>query len=381
MERTTRIASTLSLIGAFLIFINTLWIAMNGSPLVFYSYQVSSVEDLTTPGAPLWARLTLGFQGIVEGPLSILWLIISVINLYFAISFYLRPERPEKPSSFTLLFSLLSIFVGGGFIIGFALALIGSVMGLQSRLPVGETFFVKLLRSAKLDSKLFTEVIKQKNVMREAAFTVLFINFLSGLGCNLYTLNVDKIIHSSDTSFRILLLGQISYDASVISNSIINMGLGILKWLLLTLIIYLVGTKLMGNPSEFDEVARAVAFTYAPICFQLFIPLIFTNQPFLTLQYPMTIYFVTNIWMISALIVAVKHLFDLPTRETIGTVSLAGTIYWLTVYKIVFPMFNVVDPTFKVPGVMFNIQPLSLVLILVTLSIIISFLCGTFTKR
>lgn len=382
MERTRNIAAILSLIGTFLIFLNTLWVAINGSPLIFFLYQVFSVDDLTTAGSPLWARVALGFLGIVGGSLIILWIIFSVINLYFGMSYYLRPERPEKPCFFILLFSLLSVFVGGGFIIGSVLATIGSVMGFQSRLPAKETFFVKLLRSAKLDPELFTEVIKKKTVMREAAFAVLFINFLSGLGCTLYTFNVDKIMHSSyDAAFRILLLGEVFYDASVLNASIINMGIGILKWLLLTLIIYLVGTKLMGHPSEPDEAARAVAFAYAPICLQVFIPLIFTNEPFLTFHYPMTIYFVTNFWMIFALIVAVKCLFNLSTRETIGTVSLAGTIYWLTMYKIVFPMFKVVDPTFKMPGVMFDIQPLSFLLILVTLSTIISFLCGTFTKR
>ena len=279
------------------------------------------------------------------------------------------------------VFSILSIFTGGGFIIGLVLGVIGCGMGLQSRKILTETFFGKLLGAARLDSKLYKLVKEDPRTLGEAALAIIFVNILSGLGSGLYLFNADKILNSSssDAPFKILLLGQVFFDTSVLTSPLINISIAIFKWLILSLIIYLVGVKLASLRSEFDGIARSIAFAYAPIGLQVFVPLVFSNQPFLTSQWPMAIFLITNFWMIFALVVAVKQSMNLSIGKAMGLVMLTGTIYWLIIYKMIFPVAHLSG--FDIPGIQFDLQPMELVLALASLSVILSILLGVFKRR
>lgn len=371
----------LTLLGAILIFVNTMLVAANGAPIVISSYPVSSVNDLITSEKPFWGRISLGIRGFVEGPLMLFWITLATINLFLSILLYLKPRKLEMQSFFVIAFSVLSIFTGGGFMIGLVLGVIGGGLGLQSRLAPGETFFGKLLRAARLDSKLYKLVKENPGTLSEAVLVIVFVNILSAVGSSLYLLNTDKILNPSSPQapFEILLLGQIFFDISVLAPPLINISIAICKWLLLSFIIYLVGTKLASLSSEFDGIARSIAFAYAPICLQVFFPLVFSNQPFLTSHWPMTIYFVTNIWMIFALIVAVKQSMNLPTTRAMGVVMLTGAIYWLIIYKMIIPVASISG--FNIPGIRFDLQPTELVLALASLSVIMSLLLGVFKRR
>lgn len=309
--RTSTIAAKLCLIGTMLIFLNVLAIAYNGSSIVVSSYPVSGVEELVNAGRPLWYRISFGVQSFVEGPLIILWLIISVITLISSISLYLNPDRPRRPGLFIFVLSIISFLAGGGFIIGSFLAIFGSGMGYQWRTPIAETFFGKLIRAAKLDSKIFLSIKKNPMTLREAAIVIMLVSFLSGLGSSLYIFNVNKIAHSSlETTTRILLLGETLFDLSIFNLPLTYIGLSILKWILLSLLIYFFGSKLPGKAVEFDAVARVTAFAHVPLSLQVLMPFVFLNQPFLTDFWPSVVVLVADIWMVFALIVAVKALFE-----------------------------------------------------------------------
>jgi len=372
-HRTTVMAARLSVIGTFLILVNVLLIATNGSPIVISSYYVSSVDKLTTTGQSLWCRFALGARGIMEGPLMSIWTIFAVAGFFFAVLLILKPERPLVPSLFILLFSILSVFIGGGFVIGLILGVIGGAMSLQPRETVGETFFIKFIRAARLDSKLFAAVKDNPKGMREAAFAIIFVNMLSGLGYAVWNHNVDMILSSPNAAFRALLLGEVFYDVSMIGPPLTYVGLSVLKWILLSVIIYLIAVKILRRSAELDEVARVTAFAYAPIILQVFLPLLYMNEPFLTIHWPLALFFVTNIWMTFALVVAVRQTFDLSIRKAIGVVMLAGIIYWLLVYKMVVP-------TLHVPGIYFDVQPEGMLLGLVSCAITLSIFLGTLTK-
>lgn len=371
----------LTLLGTILIFVNTILVAAYGAPIVISSYPVSSVNDLIAPGDPFWGRISLGIRGFVEGPLMLFWITLATINLFLSILLYLDPRELEMRNSFVIVFSLLSIFTGGGFMIGLILAVIGGGLGFQSRQAPGETFLGKLLRAAKLDSKLFKWVKENPGTLTEAILVIAFVNILSGMGSSLYLFNTDKILNSASTQgpFEILLLGQVFFDVSVLAPPLINISIAIFKWLLLSLIIYLVGTKLASLGSEFDEIARSIAFAYAPIGLQVFLPLVFSNQPFLTSHWPMAVFFVTNFWMIFALIVAVKQSMDLPTGRAIGVVMFTGAIYWLIVYKMIIPVADISGV--NISGIWFDLQPMELVLALASLAVIMSVLLGVFKRR
>lgn len=379
-QNSINIGLLLTLLGAILIFVNTMLVAANGAPIIISSYSISSVNDLVTSENPFWGRISLGIRGFVEGPSMLFWITLATINLFLSILLYLDPRKLQMRSLFVIVFSVLSIFTGGGFMIGLVLGVIGCGLGLQRQAP-GETFLGKLLRAARLDSKLYRLVKQNPGTLTEAVLVIVFVNILSAVGCSLYLFNTDKILNSSSPQgpFEILLLGQVFFDNSVLSPPLINIGIAIFKWLLLSLIIYLVGTKLISLGSEFDQIARSIAFAYAPISLQVFLPLVFSNQPFLTSHWPMAVFFVTNIWMIFALIVAVKQSMDLPTRRAMGLVMLTGAIYWVIIYKMIIPVAYMSGV--NIPGIWFDLQPIELVLALVSLSVIMSLLLGVFKRR
>lgn len=402
-------AAQLSIIGATLIFVNVMFAALNGAPLLISSYPVSSIEQIApevlseqgkvvyvgmnaldvlanTPGGkirykPFWGRISFGILGQVQSPLMLLWITLAVINLFLAILLYLKPEKPEMLGYLIVIFSILSIFTGGGFIIGLIFGVIGGIMTLQWRMTPGETFFGKFVRAARLDSRLYDMVKENPGVTKEAVVLLVFVNILSGLGSGLYTYNSDKILNSvGKVPFRILLLGEVFFDISVLAVPLIYIGIAILKWLALSSIIYFVGARLVGRSSEFGNIARSVAFSYTPISLQVLLPLLFSNEPFLTLNWPMVLYFITNFWMIFALVIAVRQSLDLSTGRSIGVIMLAGAAYWLIIYKMMIPMLFP-ESEYPFPGIRFVLEPLPLLLALVSCSVIFSILLGVFKRR
>jgi len=378
---TAKIAARLCLIGTVLVFANVLVIAYNGSSVILSSYPVSSVEELVNPGRPFWLRIAFGVQSFVAGPAIVLWGIISVIALISAILLYRNPDRPTMYGSAIFVLSVLSFLAGGGFIIGSILAILGSGIGFQWKSSLEETFFGKLFRVARLDSKVFLSIKEDEKLLRTATFLFIFINFLSGLGNNLYTINVQAITGSLDVASRILLLGETVFaygGQSMLYLPMIYIGLSVLKWMLLSLLIYVLGAKLVGRTVEFDAVARVTAFAYTPIIFQIFMPFVFSNQPFLTAQWPLLVFFVTNLWMIVALLFAIKALFQIGMRKALGTILFVGPIYWILTYKFLIPF---VFPFGQIPGFVFILNPIEMVFALFSMSILLSFFLGAFSKR
>lgn len=372
---TSIVASRLSLIGAILIFINVLMIASEGSSLIISSYPVSSVENLLKAESSFWYRISFGIPSLVAEPFPVIWLSVSVIILLSAIFVNLGTQVSSLPNFLILVLSLCSFFAGGGFIFGSLLGIIGSSIGIQWRKPLGETFFGKLIRVMKLDSEIFVTIKENPNLLHEAVFIIIFSNLLSGLGCSLYIFNVNKILSSPIAAEQVLLLGETLLDISVLNLPIIYIGLAIIKWISLSSIIYFIGSKLLGIETEFNALARSIAFTYAPICLQIFLPFIFLSQPFLTTHWPLTIFFLTNFWMIFALIIAVKQLFKITTKNAMAIVMLGGSVYWLLVYRFMLPtIFG------AIPGIFFDIGPNEFVLALISISAVLSFLLGVFRK-
>jgi len=386
MEGQTRnVACKLSLVGAILIFINTMSVAINSSPLII-SHSIPYTNNVNaTVHAILdetsWARLSLGLPGLIEGPFVVVFLTIASLNLFLSLAICVA-RRIENLSLLILVLTLLSAMVGGGFIIGLILGVLGSTLGLNPRAPLKQNFFVKIFRAIRLDSALFSEAKNTPTKLRESAFTIIFINIISSLGCGIYTYNAEKIINSTpENAFRILVLGDVFWDNSILSLPIINVSLAVLKWILLSCLLYFVGTKMMGCDVDLSQIARVIPFAYAPIMIQALLPIIFGSEPLLSINWPTAILFVSNLWMILALILATKQVFDITTMKATGVVMFSGTMYWLIVYKMMYPMFQLADPAFRMPGIMLDITPLNFVLIFVSVAVFISIVMGVFARR
>lgn len=373
----TPTTNQLLVLGALLILINTIVIALNGMPIIISSYPVSLTpeqvwEDLVASNNPWW-RISFGVYSLVEGSLIFFWIGLASVNLLLVILTYFKRERAYF---LIMLFSILSIFAGGGFVIGLLLAVIGSSMGLQSSIPTKETFFGRLILALKLDSEFYGSIKEKTQAPKYAMAVVVFINVLSGLGGSVYVYNAQLIINSTspETAFRILLLGDIFVDGSAFWTPFIYIGVGIMKWLLLSFLLYLIGGMLWGGTEEFGKIAQSTAFAYTPIGLQVFLPFVFSNEPLLTTHWPLAIFLVTNIWMLLALLTAIKKSMNLAAKDAISLVALCSTLYWLIVQ-------GMMNPVLHIPGIQFALQPLELVLALVSCSVVLSILLGTFSKR
>lgn len=334
-EKTSNLPFILSLIGAILILINGIWIAANGAPILLSSSQISTIETLTGPNAPSWWRISFGLPGSIAGSLIFIWLIFAIVNLFSSLMLYIRPTKYTSWSLLILVCSILSIPIGGGFILGLILCIVGGGMGLEWPTTPRKTFIGKLIRAARLDSTLYKSIGEEPQALKWAALTIIFINFLSGFGNGLYTYNVQEIVKppSPAALSRILLLGDIFWDPSAaVGPAMLSIGIALIKWLILTGIIYLVGVKIAGNTTGLDNIGRVVAFAYIPICLQVFMPFVLGSENFVKFQWPLAMFFITNIWMAIALVIGLKQSLNVGTRQAFGVMILGGTSYWLIVH-------------------------------------------------
>lgn len=354
--------------GSILIIINALLIVANGSVMVIWSYPVLSPEQL---GSAMWWRIVFGIPGYVENQFMIVWIVFSMINLFCAISLCIQPKKAFMRNLLIVLCAILSIPIGGGFILGFILGMVGGLAAMECPKPMRETFVGRFLRALKLDSSLFKTICSESKYLKEAVFILILVNVLSGLGYGIYSSNVINMANSAEDRFKVLILGELSFDTAIFSYPFSYISVAILKWLILCLLIYLIGVKLKGGKSEFDMIAIATAFAYAPIAAQVFMPLVFSSQP---TQWSLLVFMVTNIWMIFALVVGIRHALNVFMCEALSIVMLAGGIYWIIDYLVIVPFF-------EIQGSWVILQPPSFVLALLSIDVIIATFLGVFARH
>jgi len=358
---------------------NGIWIFVNGGPILLSSFPVLSLDDIKVAEAAgqFWGRVLFGIPSLAGGAGSMFWLIFAFAMLLSAIAIYLKPRRQKTLGLPIAVFSLLTIPIGGGFIIGSILGLIAGVSAMEYPTAFGDTLVGKIVRAVRLDSSLFGKAANDATQMRTAAIVIILASFLSGLGNSLYTYNLNKIKNVPTDASSILLRGALLWDNLTILTAIGYVGIALLKWLALSLTLYIVGAKLAGYESDFDKTARAVAFAYVPVALQIFLPLMFSNEPGLSFNWPIGIFLLTNFWMIFALAVATKEAFAMPVSRALGTVALGGAAYWLINYMVVTPALAIpgVGITFKMP------ESSNMLLVLLTLAGLLATLLGVFKKR
>ena len=365
----------LCLIGSLMIFVNALLIANIGSAIVWYSSSASSINEIAEK--PFWYRISFGIPSLTCGPAIIVWLVLSVACLIFSIDMFMKPIKTHVYSFLIIILSIVCLLMGGGFLVGTLLAVIGGGMGLQRRVDPSQTFVGKLIRAARLESKLFLSFKQRTLTLIEPVLALILINILSGLGGNIYTLNTERILSDPDFATKILLFGEIELNISVFNLPAIYIGLAIVKWIILSSIIFILATKLLGGNADFDAVARVVAFSYAPVALQVFIPFLIPNQPHLV-NWPILVIILTNFWMIFALVAGIKAIYNFSIRKSLGVVIIGGATYWLVTYKFLLP---IIFETTLLPGLMIQIEPIQFLFMLFSLGVLVSIFLGTFSER
>ena len=189
-------------------------------------------------------------------------------------------------------------------------------------------FFKKLFKAAILDSKLYETVEGDTRAVKHALFAILLVNGLSGLGKGLYAYY----------TLRIQLEPQWGFWNLIVSSAIIYISLALVKWVFLTSSMYLLGVGVAGGTATFGEVGRTVAFAYAPICLQILVPAgLFLGATFVD-------YFVlaTNVWMIAAMVIAIRESLDLPfgTIAAFAVTAAGGLLYGLLKVLVITPILT-----------------------------------------
>ncbi len=113
IERPTA-AYALSLIAGILIIIN-------GAVVGFIPGLITSIPGVSAVPGFVWGILYL---------VSIVGIVFGIIVLLSAVMLYRNPLSKTTWGVLILIFSILSIVVGGGFLIGMILGIIGGALGL-----------------------------------------------------------------------------------------------------------------------------------------------------------------------------------------------------------------------------------------------------------
>lgn len=375
-ERKYSVPLLLSLIGSILVIINGAWVFADRAPIVFSSFEASSVEDIMDTDI-FWGRIAYGIPGLVEGYSSLFWLAFSVATLLCCASIYRNPRKHHSNGLLIMIFSLLSLPIGGGFYIGAILGFIGGAVGLEWPKSFSETFFGKMARAATFNSKFYTLIRNRKGILGLAAFTVTFVSALSGIGNGLYAYNADLIRGNSTSTPEILLQGHVMWQETPVITAISLIGMGVVKWLLLSIAVYWIGVRLTGISISYEEVAAIIAFAYVPEIMQVFMPFMFSNEPTLSYIWPVGLYVISRLWVFSILVVATIRAFDFSRAKALGAAIFAGTLYWIIYHMFIVPGLNVpgIEIGFEMP------ESSGIILLWVTVTTVIAMFSGVFKKK
>jgi hypothetical protein len=169
----------------------------------------------------------------------------------------------------------------------------------------------RIFRAAKLDANLYEEVEADKSALSQALIVVVLSSLAAGIGS------------ISDAGLGGLALGTIA---------------ALIGWLIWAYLTYIIGTKLLPTPeteSDYGELLRTTGFSSAPGLIRI-LAIIPGVAGF--------VFLVAGIWMLVAMIIAVRQALDYKsTLRAIG-VCVIGWIIQALVLGIFFALFTSQDP-------------------------------------
>lgn len=180
-------------------------------------------------------------------------------------------------------------------------------------------FFTKLIRAARLDSSLYEAVEHDPAALKHAALAIILVNIFSGIGYGIYS-----FLRGSPVFPGGIRLAAVPIPVALSILIVLSVVVALIKWLILTGIIYLIGVKVFRGTAGFKEVARTIAFAYAPVIFQVLLPM-----GILLSGLDLLLLLGTNLWMIVALLIAVRQSLDLTTGKAFLVVLFGGIFYAL----------------------------------------------------
>ncbi len=169
-------------------------------------------------------------------------------------------------------------------------------------------FISRIIRAAKLEAHLYEEVEADKNAMRQAMLVVVLSGVAAGLG------NVAK------GGLPGILLGTVA---------------ALIGWYIWAFLIYLIGTKLLPEPntrSDIGELLRTIGFSSSPGLIRVLgvIPGLEGGVFFM----------VATVWMLVAMVVAVRQALDYTGTMRAIAVCIIGWIVQILIIMLLLSLFG-----------------------------------------
>ena len=169
------------------------------------------------------------------------------------------------------------------------------------------SFKDRIIRAAKLDTKLYEEVEADKGAMVQATVIVVLASIAGGLG---------------------------SLGKGGVSGLIWGTAIALIAWYVWAYVTYIVGTKLLPEPqtrANYGELLRTIGFSSSPGLIR-----ILGIIPGLT----GLVFLIAGIWMLVAMVVAVRQALDYKsTFRTVG-VCLIGWVIQALILALFFSIFG-----------------------------------------
>ncbi|MEE9604211.1 MAG: YIP1 family protein [Candidatus Scalindua sp.] len=169
-------------------------------------------------------------------------------------------------------------------------------------------FISRIIRAAKLEAHLYEEVEADKTAMRQAMLVVVLSGVAAGLG------NVAK------GGLPGILLGTVA---------------ALIGWYIWAFLIYLIGTKLLPEPntrSDIGELLRTIGFSSSPGLIRVLgvIPGLEGGVFFM----------VATVWMLVAMVVAVRQALDYTGTMRAIAVCIIGWIVQILIIMLLLSLFG-----------------------------------------
>jgi hypothetical protein len=164
-----------------------------------------------------------------------------------------------------------------------------------------------MIRAAKLDVNLYEEVEADKDTMQQAMGVVIFSSVAAGIGT------------IGTTGIKGLFLGTV---------------VALVGWFIWAFLTFFIGTRLLPEPqtkADYGELLRTIGFSSSPGVLRVLgiIPML---GPIVN--------FIVGIWMLVAMIIAVRQALDYKSTWRAVGVCLIGWIVQITIFALFFGMLG-----------------------------------------
>jgi len=169
------------------------------------------------------------------------------------------------------------------------------------------SFTDRMIRAAKLDVNLYEEVEADKNAMGQAMGVVIFSSVAAGIGT------------IGTTGLKGLLFGTVT---------------ALLAWFIWAFLTYFIGTRLLPEPqtkADYGELLRTIGFSSSPGVLRVLgiIPML-----------GVIINFLVGIWMLAAMVIAVRQALDYKSTWRAVGVCLIGWIVQIAIFALFFGLLG-----------------------------------------